>query len=492
MNAKDYLKKLPGTDYQYFDTEAAVNSIKAGEYARMAYCAKVHAENLLRKCPSEDLQASLEQLVLRKNELDFPWFPARVVCHDILGQTAFVDLAGLRDAIALEGGDPRAVNPKVPTQLIVDHSLAVEHAGFEDGAFAKNRAIENRRNDDRFDFIDWCQHAFDNVNVVPPGNGIMHQINLEKMSPVVHVEDGVAFPDTLVGTDSHTPMVDALGVISIGVGGLEAESVMLGRPTYMRRPEFVGVELTGKLSEGITGTDLVLALTAFLRDNQVVGAYLEFFGAGASSLSVGDRASISNMTPEYGATAGMFSIDEQTLTYLRLTGRSDDQVDLVEKYAKASGLWSSAMSQAVYSRTLSFDLGAVVRTMAGPSKPHAQLPVSDLQTRGIAQEGFHLPEDGSMPDGAVIIAAITSCTNTSNPRNMIGAGLIARNAAKLGLTRKPWVKTSLAPGSKTVSLYLQEAGLMDDLKTLGFDVVAYACTTCNGMSGALDPVIQQE
>lgn len=492
MNAKDYLKKLPGTDYQYFDTEAAVNSIKEGEYARMAYCAKVHAENLLRKCPSEDLQASLEQLVLRKNELDFPWFPARVVCHDILGQTAFVDLAGLRDAIALEGGDPRAVNPKVPTQLIVDHSLAVEHAGFEKDAFAKNRAIENRRNDDRFDFIDWCQHAFDNVNVVPPGNGIMHQINLEKMSPVVHVEDGVAFPDTLVGTDSHTPMVDALGVISIGVGGLEAESVMLGRPTYMRRPEFVGVELTGKLSEGITGTDLVLALTAFLRDNQVVGAYLEFFGAGASSLSVGDRASISNMTPEYGATAGMFSIDEQTLTYLRLTGRSDEQVDLVEKYAKASGLWSSAMSQAVYERTLSFNLGAVVRTMAGPSKPHAQLPVSDLQTRGIAQEGFHLPEDGSMPDGAVIIAAITSCTNTSNPRNMIGAGLIARNAAKLGLTRKPWVKTSLAPGSKTVSLYLQEAGLMDDLKTLGFDVVAYACTTCNGMSGALDPVIQKE
>ncbi|CAN6960621.1 Fe/S-dependent 2-methylisocitrate dehydratase AcnD [Psychrobacter okhotskensis] len=495
-----FKKPLPGTDLYYFDTREAIESIEAGAYDKLPFCSKVLCENLVRRCPPEDLTAALKQHIEGKQDLDFPWYPARVVCHDILGQTAFVDLAGLRDAIAEQGGDPSKVNPIVPTQLIVDHSLAVEHAGFEENAFEKNRAIEERRNDDRFHFINWCQYAFDNVNVVPPGNGIMHQINLEKMSPVVQVVhnkagEQVAFADTLVGTDSHTPMVDALGVISIGVGGLEAESVMLGNPSYMRLPDYVGVKLTGKLQKGITGTDLVLAMTEFLRDAGVVSTYIEFFGEGARALTVGDRASISNMTPEYGATAAMFYIDEQTIDYLRLTGRSEDQIKLVEQYAKQTGLWADGMENAVYDRVLEFDLSAVVRNMAGPSRPHARVSTTDLVAKGIAHgEGDKLPEpeDGLMPDGAVIIAAITSCTNTSNPRNMVAAGLVARNANAKGLLRKPWVKSSLAPGSKTVKMYLEEAGLMPDLQKIGFDVVGFACTTCNGMSGALDPEIEKE
>ncbi|MCX2794891.1 Fe/S-dependent 2-methylisocitrate dehydratase AcnD [Microbulbifer thermotolerans] len=486
----DYRKKLPGTDLDYFDTRAAVDAIEPGAYSKLPYTARILAENLVRRCEPEILVDSLKQIIERKRERDFPWFPARVVCHDILGQTALVDLAGLRDAIAEKGGDPSKVNPVVPTQLIVDHSLAVEHAGFEKDAFEKNRAIEERRNEDRFHFINWTKTAFENVDVIPPGNGIMHQINLEKMSPVVQVRDGVAFPDSCVGTDSHTPMVDALGVISVGVGGLEAESVMLGRASWMRLPDIVGVELTGKLQPGITGTDLVLALTEFLRRERVVGAYLEFFGEGAANLTLGDRATISNMTPEYGATAAMFYIDEQTIDYLKLTGRDDEQVQLVEVFAKQAGLWAGTLKEAEYERVLRFDLSSVSRNLAGPSNPHALLPASQLASRGIAKAWKE--EEGLMPDGAVIIAAITSCTNTSNPRNMIAAGLLARNANRLGLIRKPWVKTSLAPGSKTVKMYLEEAGLLTELEQLGFGVVAFACTTCNGMSGALAPEIQRE
>ena len=485
-----YRAPLPGFDLDFYDTRAAVEALKPGAYATLPYTARVLAEQLVRRCDPETLDASLLQLIERKRDLDFPWYPGRVVCHDILGQTALVDLAGLRDAIAERGGDPAAVNPVVPTQLIVDHSLAVEHPGFEEGAFEKNRAVEERRNADRFHFINWCKDAFDNVDVIPPGNGIMHQINLEKMSPVVQARDGVAFPDTCVGTDSHTPMVDALGVISVGVGGLEAESVMLGRASMMRTPDMVGVELTGRLAPGVTGTDLVLSLTEFLRKERVVGAYLEFYGEGSRSLSLGDRATISNMTPEYGATAAMFAIDEQTLTYLRLTGREDAQIALVEAYAKHCGFWADDLAQVDYERVLRFDLSTVTRTLAGPSNPHARLPVSELASRGIAAP--YEEKAGEMPDGAVIIAAITSCTNTSNPRNMIAAGLLARNANRAGLTRKPWVKTSLAPGSKTVKTYLTEAALLPELEQLGFGVVAFACTTCNGMSGALDPVIQKE
>ncbi|EGF32287.1 2-methylcitrate dehydratase FeS dependent [Oxalobacteraceae bacterium IMCC9480] len=489
MNS-DYRKPLPGTKLDYFDTRAAVDAITPGAYATLPYTSRVLAENLVRRCDPATLKASLLQLIERKQELDFPWFPARVVCHDILGQTALVDLAGLRDAIAAEGGDPALVNPVVPTQLVVDHSLAVEFAGFDKDAFEKNRAIEDRRNDDRFHFIDWTKKAFKNVDVIPSGNGILHQINLESMSPVVQVKDNVAFPDTLVGTDSHTPMVDALGVLAIGVGGLEAESVMLGRASYMRLPDIIGVELTGKPQPGITATDTVLALTEFLRNAKVVSSYLEFFGAGAAHLTLGDRATISNMAPEYGSTAAMFYIDAQTIKYLKLTGRDDELVKLVEIYARETGLWADTLTEVKYERVLSFDLSTVVRNMAGPSNPHKRVPTSELAARGIA--GKVENEPGLMPDGAVIIAAITSCTNTSNPRNMIAAGLLARNANRRGLTRKPWVKSSLAPGSKTVALYLEDAKLLPELETLGFGVVAFACTTCNGMSGALDPVIQEE
>ncbi|MDU8501074.1 Fe/S-dependent 2-methylisocitrate dehydratase AcnD [Pseudomonas syringae] len=489
MNS-EFRKTLPGTRLDYFDARAAVEALKPGAYATLPYTSRVLAENLVRRCDPATLSASLTQLIERKRDLDFPWFPARVVCHDILGQTALVDLAGLRDAIASQGGDPALVNPVVPVQLIVDHSLAVESDGNDPQAFAKNRAIEDRRNEDRFHFIDWTKQAFKNVEVIPPGNGIMHQINLEKMSPVVQVLDGVAFPDTLVGTDSHTPHVDALGVIAIGVGGLEAENVMLGRASWMRLPDIIGVELTGRRQPGITATDVVLALTEYLRQQKVVGAYLEFYGAGASSLTLGDRATISNMAPEYGATAAMFSIDSQTIDYLRLTGREDEQVKLVELYARHTGLWSDSLHEVEYERVLSFDLSSVVRNMAGPSNPHARVATADLAARGIAGQWEDVP--GQMPDGAVIIAAITSCTNTSNPRNVISAGLLARNANRLGLLRKPWVKSSLAPGSKTVALYLDAAGLTSELEQLGFGVVAFACTTCNGMSGALDPLIQQE
>ncbi|OLQ94999.1 Fe/S-dependent 2-methylisocitrate dehydratase AcnD [Vibrio ponticus] len=485
-----YRKPLPGSQLDYFDAREAVDAIAPNSYSKLPYTSRVLAEQLVRRCDPSMLEASLKQLIERKRDLDFPWYPARVVCHDILGQTALVDLAGLRDAIAEQGGDPAKVNPVVETQLIVDHSLAVEHGGFDPDAFDKNRAIEDRRNEDRFHFIEWCKTAFENVSVIPAGNGIMHQINLEKMSPVVQAKQGIAYPDTCVGTDSHTPHVDALGVIAIGVGGLEAETVMLGRPSMMRLPDIVGVKLTGKRQPGITATDIVLAITEFLRNERVVSSYLEFFGEGARDLTIGDRATISNMTPEYGATAGMFYIDEQTINYLKLTGRDDEQVALVENYAKQTGLWADDLDSAEYERVLEFDLSSVTRNMAGPSNPHRRLPTSELAARGIASEWQQ--EEGLLPDGAVIIAAITSCTNTSNPRNVVAAGLVAKKANQLGLVRKPWVKSSFAPGSKVAKLYLQEAGLLEEMEKLGFGIVAYACTTCNGMSGALDPEIQQE
>ncbi len=486
----EYRKRLSGSDLEYFDTRQAVETIKPGAYDTLPYTSKILAENLVRRCTPADLTEALTQIIERKREKDFPWFPARVVCHDILGQTALVDLAGLRDAIAEKGGDPSKVNPVVPTQLIVDHSLAVEHGGFEEGAIEKNREIEERRNEDRFHFINWTRTAFENVDVIPAGNGIMHQINLEKMSPVIQVRDGVAFPDTCVGTDSHTPHVDALGVISVGVGGLEAETVMLGRASMMRLPDIVGVELTGSRQPGITATDIVLALTEFLRKEKVVSAYIEFFGEGTHQLTIGDRATISNMTPEYGATAAMFYIDQQTIDYLTLTGREPEQIALVENYAKTAGLWAEGMTNAQYERLLTFDLSAVGRNIAGPSNPHARVSTTDLVSKGIA--GDWKKEEGLMPDGAVIIAAITSCTNTSNPRNVVAAGLLAKKANELGLLRKPWVKSSFAPGSKVAELYLKESGLLEELENLGFGIVAFACTTCNGMSGALDPVIQDE
>jgi aconitate hydratase len=487
--------KIGGVNVDYFDTRSAVEAISTGSYAKLPYTSRVLAEQLVRRCSPETLTDSLKQLIERKQDLDFPWYPARVVCHDILGQTALVDLAGLRDAIAEQGGDPSKVNPVVPTQLIVDHSVAVEHAGFESDAFEKNRAIEDRRNKDRFHFIEWTKTAFKNVDVIPAGNGIMHQINLEKMSPVIQLRDGVAFPDTCVGTDSHTPHIDCLGVIAIGVGGLEAETVMLGRPSMMRLPDIIGVKLVGKRQPGITATDTVLAITEFLRNKKVVSSYLEFFGEGTANLTIGDRATISNMTPEYGASAGMFYIDQQTIDYLKLTGREPEQVELVETYAKHTGLWAEDLTEVEYERVIEFDLSTVGRNLAGPSNPHRRLPTSELASKGIAKnlDACKAQEKaGEMPDGAVIIAAITSCTNTSNPRNVVAAGLVAKRANELGLKRKPWVKSSFAPGSKVAKLYLEEAGLLSEMEEMGFGIVGYACTTCNGMSGALDPKIQKE
>ena len=491
----EFRKPLPGytvggTNIDYFDTRSAIEAISQGAYAKLPYTSRVLAEQLVRKCAPDILTDCLKQIIYRKQDLDFPWYPARVVCHDILGQTALVDLAGLRDAIADQGGDPSKVNPVVPTQLIVDHSLAVEHNGDDPDSFDKNRAIEDRRNEDRFHFIEWTKTAFKNVDVIPAGNGIMHQINLEKMSPVIQLRDGVAFPDTCVGTDSHTPHVDALGVIAIGVGGLEAETVMLGRPSMMRLPNIVGVRLSGRRQSGITATDIVLAITEFLRNAKVVSAYLEFFGDGATELTIGDRATISNMTPEYGASAGMFYIDRQTIDYLKITGREPEQVELVETYAKHTGLWADDLIDAEYERVLEFDLSSVGRNMAGPSSPHRRLATADLASKGIAYAVEQ--KEGEMPDGAVIIAAITSCTNTSNPRNVVAAGLIAKKANELGLLRKPWVKSSFAPGSKVAKYYLEESGLLPEMEKLGFGIVGYACTTCNGMSGALDAAIQKE
>ncbi|RXJ91926.1 Fe/S-dependent 2-methylisocitrate dehydratase AcnD [Arcobacter sp. CECT 8983] len=491
MTNEKYLKDLDGVDgVKYYDVKSAVEDITPGSFEKLNYTSRVLAENLIRKCPSEDLKDSLIQLIEKRTDKDFPWYPSRVICHDILGLTAFVDLAGLREAVASRGGNPDKVNPVVPTQLIVDHSLAVECGGFDPDAFQKNRDIEDRRNADRFHFINWTKEAFNNVDVIPPGNGIMHQINLEKMSPVVHLNDGVASPDTLVGTDSHTPHVDALGVIAVGVGGLEAENVMLGNPSYMRVPEIIGVEIVGERAAGITATDIALAMTSFLRENDVISAYLEFFGPGIKYLNLGDRATIANMTPEYGASAGMFAIDEQTISYLKVTGREQKQCELVEAYAKANGLWANQFENATYARTIQFDLSKVTRSLAGPSKPHKLVPTSTLRDEGIVKEWTQ--EGDFIPDGGILIAAITSCTNTSNPRNVIAAGLLAKKANELGLERKPWVKSSLAPGSKVIEVYLKEAGLLPEMEKLGFGVVGFACTTCNGMSGALDPKIQQE
>jgi len=491
MTNEKYLKKLEGFDTSYYDVKAAVEDITPGSFDKLNYISRVLAENLLRKCPSAELKDSLVQLIEKRTDKDFPWFPSRVVTHDILGLTALVDLAGLREAVEAGGGDPKQVNPVVPTQLIVDHSLAVECGGFDKDAFQKNRNIEDRRNADRFHFINWTKEAFNNVDVIPPGNGIMHQINLEKMSPVVHNIDGIASPDTLVGTDSHTPHVDALGVYALGVGGLEAENVMLGNPSYMRVPEVIGVKVIGVRAAGITATDIALTLTSFLRENNVISAFLEFFGEGLKYLNLGDRATISNMTPEYGASAAMFSIDEQTLDYLTLTGREAEQVKLVEAYAKANGLWSSQLTKATYARELVFDLSKVTRSLAGPSKPHHLVPTNTLKTEGLIKD-FKEKDENKIPDGGILIAAITSCTNTSNPRNVIAAGLLAKKANELGLKRKPWVKSSLAPGSKVVETYLKDAKLLPELEKLGFGIVGFACTTCNGMSGALDPKIQKE
>ena len=486
---------LPDQPQRLVDVRGAVERHFPGAFDRMPYTARVFAENIVRKGGAQDVKAALEQVVFGRTDADFPFFPARVVLQDLLGTPALVDLAGLRDAVAEAGGDPRRVNPSVPTQLVVDHSLNVEVGGMAPGAMARNMAIEQRKNAERFEFLAWARHAFENVDIVMPGNGILHQINLERMSPVVQVQDGLAFVDTLVGTDSHTTMIDALGVVGWGVGGIEAESVMLGRPIWMRMPQIVGVELVGSRQPGVQATDLVLAITEYLRGEGVVGTILEFHGDGAAGLTLADRATIANMAPEFGATAAMFAIDQRTLDFLTLTGRHPSLVRLVEAYARQQGLWTETLKSAAYQRQLRFDLSSVGRALAGPANPHQRIPLQQLQAHGIAKPVGQRDEpraDGPLPEGAVVIAAITSCTNTSNPRNLIAAGLAARKAAALGLQRKPWVKTSFAPGSKAVEKYLQAADLLAPLQALGFGIVGFGCTSCNGMSGPLPEAIERE
>ena len=486
---------LPGSNAKMIAIKKSVDALRPGRYDRLPLACRIFAENVLRRCPPAQQASALTQIVEQRSDADFPFYPARVVLQDILGGTALVDMAGLRDAVAEAGGDPRKINPVVPAQLVIDHSLNVEFAGTDTEALSKNMAVEARRNAERFEFMAWAQKAFDNVNVVMQGNGILHQINLEKFSPVVQLENGVAFPDTLVGTDSHTPMINALGVLGWGVGGIEAESVMLGRPIWMRLPQIIGVELTGKRQPGIQATDIVLALTEYLRAQGVVGAILEFYGPGIAELSLPDRATIANMSPEFGATASLFAIDAQTVDYLRLTGRAPEVIARTEAYAKAQGLWADALAQAEYQRKLSFDLGQVGLAIAGPANPHQRVPLVSLKAAGVARpvgERDAVVDNGPLPEGAVVIAAITSCTNTSNPRNLITAALLARNAAKRGLKRKPWVKPSFAPGSRAVAGYLGAAGLLEPLKNLGFGVVGFACTSCNGMSGPLAPEIEAE
>ncbi|WP_081056251.1 aconitate hydratase AcnA [Burkholderia territorii] len=489
---------LPHQSAKYVSVADTMQSIDPTSFARMPYCVRVFAENIVRRQPSPEARRYLQALSDRRHDVDFPYYPARVVLQDLLGTPALVDLAGMRDAIAEKGGDPTAINPVVPTHLVVDHSLNVEVAGHDPDAIAKNMAIEQQKNAERFEFLAWCKHAFSNLDVLMPGNGILHQVNIEHLSPVIQVKDGVAFPDTLVGTDSHTTMINAIGVLGWGVGGIEAESVMLGRAVWLRLPDVVGVELKGFRQPGVTATDLVLAITEFLRKQKVVGTIIEFHGEGARAMTLSDRATISNMAPEFGATAALFAIDEKTLDFMRLTGRSEAQISLTENYAKAQGLWANDFADAEYDRVLSFDLSSVGRALAGPSNPHDRVPLSNLVSTGIARTDVKLAASHAtssavpLDEGAVVIAAITSCTNTSNPRNMIAAGLVARKAVELGLERKPWVKTSLAPGSKPVESYLREANLMAPLEALGFGIIGFGCTSCNGMSGPLSKEIEDD
>jgi 2-methylcitrate dehydratase (2-methyl-trans-aconitate forming) len=490
-------RNLPSQSVDFVSVVDESESVDASQFARMPYCVRVFAENIVRKQPAAAAKAYLQALAERRHDVDFPYYPARVVLQDLLGTPALVDLAGMRDAVADAGGDPTTINPVVPTQLVVDHSLNVEVAGTDPGAMAKNMAIEKSKNAERFEFLAWCKQAFSNLDVLMPGNGILHQVNIEHLSPVIQVKDGVAFPDTLVGTDSHTTMINALGVLGWGVGGIEAESVMLGRAVWLRLPTIVGVELKGFRQPGMMATDLVLAITEFLRKQQVVGTIIEFFGEGARAMTLSDRATISNMAPEFGATAALFSIDEKTLDFLRLTGRSEAQIALTEAYAKHQGLWADAFTDAEYDRVLSFDLSTVGRALAGPANPHDRVPLSSLISKGIARPAAAAASTDStgpinLDDGAVVIAAITSCTNTSNPRNMIAAGLLARKAVEFGLQRKPWVKTSLAPGSRPVESYLRAANLMEPLEALGFGIIGFGCTSCNGMSGPLPADIEAD
>ena len=494
--------KVGGKNYAFYDIHAA------GDVDRLPFSLKILLENLLRREDGEVVTAAdIERLANWDAKADpsheIAYMPARVLMQDFTGVPAVVDLAAMRDAMADLGGDPARINPLAPAELVIDHSVQVDAFGSDD-AFARNAAIEFERNRERYAFLKWGQQAFDNFRVVPPDTGIVHQVNLEHLARVVFVDEaGVAYPDTLVGTDSHTTMINGLGVLGWGVGGIEAEAAMLGQPISMLVPKVVGFELTGRLPEGATATDLVLTIVEMLRRHGVVGKFVEFFGSGLDHLPLADRATIANMAPEYGATCGIFPIDDETLNYLRLTGRSEEQVALVEAYARAQGMFRTD-ARAEYSETLSLDMGTVEPSIAGPKRPQDRIALSRSKAAftqalesvraeaGLTSTPVDIEINGrkaTLADGAVVIAAITSCTNTSNPSVMLGAGLVAQKAAELELAAAPWVKTSLGPGSMVVSRYLEDAGLMEPLKRLGFHVVGYGCTTCIGNSGPLpEPV----
>jgi aconitate hydratase len=496
-----------GRSYEYFSLDA----IGEANVARLPYSLKILLENLLRHedgrtVTREDILALAGADPRRLPQREIAFTPARVILQDFTGVPAVVDLAAMRDAMANLGGDPARINPLIPAELVIDHSVMVDHYGTAE-ALNLNALLEFQRNRERYTFLRWGQSAFDNFSVVPPDTGIVHQVNLEFLARVVFADDGgLAYPDTVVGTDSHTTMINGVGVLGWGVGGIEAEAAMLGQPSTMLIPEVIGVKLTGRLPEGATATDLVLTVTEMLRKRGVVEKFVEFFGDGLAQLPLADRATIANMAPEYGATCGIFPIDEVTLDYLRLTGRAETQVALVREYAQKQGLWRrDGAPDAAYTDLMQLDLGAVQPSLAGPKRPQDRVALADMQKAyrdAFARDqdkwksaGPAAVRDGDatfeLKDGAVVIAAITSCTNTSNPAVMIGAGLLARNARRRGLHVQPWVKTSLAPGSKVVTEYLQRAELLDDLESLGFNVVGYGCTTCIGNSGPLNPPISK-
>jgi aconitate hydratase len=497
-----------GKGYAYYSLDKAGASL--GDVGRLPFSMKVLLENLLRfedgvTVTREDLQAMADWLKERRINREIQYRPARVLMQDFTGVPAVVDLAAMRDAMKALGGDPQKINPQVPVHLVIDHSVMVDEFGTP-RSFEKNVELEYARNGERYEFLKWGSSAFDNFKVVPPGTGICHQVNLENLAQTVWTDtdqngEEVAYPDTLVGTDSHTTMVNGLGVLGWGVGGIEAEAAMLGQPVSMLIPEVVGFRLSGSLKEGITATDLVLTVTQMLRAKGVVGRFVEFFGPGLDALSLADRATIANMAPEYGATCGFFPIDERTIEYLKLTGRDEGRIELVRAYARAQGMWRDASTpDPLFTDTLELDMSMVEPSLAGPKRPQDRVRLSDVDELFNAElEGTYKKSgDGRFPvqgedfdvgNGDVMIAAITSCTNTSNPSVLIAAGLVARKARARGLNRKPWVKTSLAPGSKVVTDYLDASGLSEDLNSIGFNLVGYGCTTCIGNSGPLEPAI---
>ncbi|WP_375421745.1 aconitate hydratase AcnA [uncultured Sphingomonas sp.] len=500
-----------GKSYDYYSLDKA--SAQLGDISRLPFSMKVLLENLLRfedgvTVTRDDIQAIVDWQKDRRSDREIQYRPARVLMQDFTGVPCVVDLAAMRDAITKLGGDPAKINPQVPVHLVIDHSVMVDEFGTPK-AFEDNVDLEYQRNMERYEFLKWGSKALDNFQVVPPGTGICHQVNLEYIGQAVWssrvdgAEGGtmIAYPDTLVGTDSHTTMVNGLGVLGWGVGGIEAEAAMLGQPVSMLIPEVVGFKLTGALNEGITATDLVLTVTQMLRAKGVVGRFVEFYGPGLASMTLADRATIANMAPEYGATCGFFPIDEKTMDYLRLTARPEETIALVEAYAKANGLWRhDDVPDPIFTDTLELDMSSVVASLAGPKRPQDRVSLGKVDEvfNGDLFKIYHKEqpervdvsgEDHGIGDGDVVIAAITSCTNTSNPSVLVAAGLVARKARALGLTSKPWVKTSLAPGSQVVTDYLDKAGLTDDLNALGFNLVGYGCTTCIGNSGPLAPAI---